>query len=344
MTKQINIDRQHNNINYQPKISVIIPVYNVEKYLHECLNSVINQTLREIEIICINDGSTDNSLQILKEYMQKDPRIKLIDQHNQGLSCSRNNALKIAIGEYIVFIDSDDYIASNSLQTIYTQMCNYDLDMLSFSGVNFQSDTGQTEPNPYWDFLYLPKDFDTTSFNIKQCWAFFSRMAVSSCLTAYKTSFIRKHNLYFPDGLCFEDNLFFTMAITKSHKCGIIKDKLYFRRIHNASITQNWNSHFMDWIIINDLTLNYLKSLNIEKSVLSANIDARCNYMLFRFSNLDDKNKQKYKKYIKLLLHKHKFYINKLLKRRIKSYTLLTYYLLMHLLSKFISLPYKKHK
>ena len=93
-----------------PKISVIVPIFNVEKYLKECLESIINQTFKDIEIICINDGSTDNSLDILNQYAEKDNRIKVITQSNQGLSAARNTGIKYANGEYISFIDSDDYI------------------------------------------------------------------------------------------------------------------------------------------------------------------------------------------------------------------------------------------
>ena len=91
-----------------PKVSVIIPVYNVEKYLKQCLDSVVNQTLKDIEIICVNDGSTDNSLEILEEYAQKDNRIIIISQENQGQSVARNIALEKATGEYVGFVDSDD--------------------------------------------------------------------------------------------------------------------------------------------------------------------------------------------------------------------------------------------
>ena len=91
-------------------ISVIVPVYNVENYLGKCLDSLINQTYKDIEIICINDGSTDNSLNILREYEQMDSRIIIIDQKNGGLSNARNIGLKEAAGEYIMFVDSDDWI------------------------------------------------------------------------------------------------------------------------------------------------------------------------------------------------------------------------------------------
>ena len=91
-----------------PKISVIIPIYNVEKYLRQCLDSVVNQTIKDIEIICINDGSTDNSQAILNEYAKKDERFVVINQVNQGLSVARNNGLNSATGKYVAFIDSDD--------------------------------------------------------------------------------------------------------------------------------------------------------------------------------------------------------------------------------------------
>lgn len=93
------------------KISIIIPVYNVEKYIEECLISVLNQTMKEIEIICINDGSTDNSLKILNNYKNKNENIRIVNQENSGLSNARNVGLSLAKGEYIFFLDSDDFFA-----------------------------------------------------------------------------------------------------------------------------------------------------------------------------------------------------------------------------------------
>ena len=98
------------------KISIIIPVYNVENYLAECLNSVVNQTYRNIEIIIVNDGSTDNSFSIIQQYQLQDERIKIINQENQGLSAARNAGMKVASGEYLWFVDSDDYVAINACE------------------------------------------------------------------------------------------------------------------------------------------------------------------------------------------------------------------------------------
>ena len=102
-----------------PYVSVIVPVYNTEQYLNRCLDSLINQTLKDIEIICINDGSTDNSLNILKEYANKDNRIVIIDNKHSGVGATRNLGLKKATGTYIGFCDSDDYVDTTFYENLY---------------------------------------------------------------------------------------------------------------------------------------------------------------------------------------------------------------------------------
>ena len=106
------------------KISIVIPVYNVEQYLEKCINSLINQTLKELEFIFVNDGTPDNSVNIIKKYQKKDKRIKLISQANKGLSISRNNGIKIATGKYIMFVDSDDIIHSRMIEVLYKEIKN----------------------------------------------------------------------------------------------------------------------------------------------------------------------------------------------------------------------------
>ena len=113
----------------QVKVSIIIPVYNVEQYISQCLDSLINQTLQEIEIICINDGSKDNSLNILKDYADKDSRIKIINKKNEGLSCARNDGLKAASGEYIGYVDSDDWVAEDFYEKLFIAAKKYNADI-----------------------------------------------------------------------------------------------------------------------------------------------------------------------------------------------------------------------
>lgn len=103
----------------QTKLSIIVPVYNVEKYLSKCLESLIHQTLQDIEIICVDDGSTDSSLEILKSFAKTDSRIKVFSQKNQGQSAARNLALKHAKGEYLGFVDSDDWVDLDYFEKLY---------------------------------------------------------------------------------------------------------------------------------------------------------------------------------------------------------------------------------
>ena len=115
-----------------PKVSVIIPVYNVEEYLEQCLDSVLNQTLREVEIICINDGSTDSSLELLKKFALKDSRIKIIDKKNEGPSAARNEGIKTAAAPYILFFDADDYLEHNALEEAFKCAENSDVALVCF--------------------------------------------------------------------------------------------------------------------------------------------------------------------------------------------------------------------
>ena len=105
-----------------PKVSIVIPIYNVEKYLRQCLDSVINQTLKDIEIICVNDGSPDRCEDILKDYAMLDRRIKVINKVNGGLSSARNAALPVAQGEYVFFLDSDDWLSLDCIENLVKDM------------------------------------------------------------------------------------------------------------------------------------------------------------------------------------------------------------------------------
>ncbi|WP_093795992.1 glycosyltransferase family 2 protein [Sporomusa acidovorans] len=136
---------KQNFISSPPKISIIVPVYDVELYLRQCLDSLVNQTLENIEIICINDGSPDNSIGILNEYAQNDSRIMVINQKNMGLSGARNRGLKVATGEYIMFVDGDDWVDLNICEKLYGTaslenadcvMCSYVKEFKNRSVVN----------------------------------------------------------------------------------------------------------------------------------------------------------------------------------------------------------------
>ena len=155
-----------NKIDYTPKVSVIIPVYNVEEYLCKCLDSVINQTLKEIEIICVDDGSTDNSLEILKEYATKDNRITIITQKNLYAGVARNSGLAQAKGEYLSFLDSDDFFELNMLKESYKKAIAEKADIVIFGYKQYNVlDKSVTIKNGFNDKLL---QFDNKSSEYKK--------------------------------------------------------------------------------------------------------------------------------------------------------------------------------
>ena len=125
------------------RISVIVPVFNEEEYVAQCLDSVINQSFKDIEIICVDDGSSDGSLDILRDYEEKDYRIRIITQENQGLSASRNVALDQSTGDYVFFIDSDDYLELTALEELYRISVFENVDFTISKLLNFEEKTGR---------------------------------------------------------------------------------------------------------------------------------------------------------------------------------------------------------
>jgi len=151
------------------KISVIMPIYNSEKYLKEAIDSVLNQSFKDFELICINDGSTDNSPEILENYRKKDKRIKIINQKNQGLSAARNKGLKNSEGEFIFFIDSDDYIAKNTLKKLYQNARINDSDIVLYKKARFNGDKIRyNAPGFNFEKANPNIDFNNYTFNYKK--------------------------------------------------------------------------------------------------------------------------------------------------------------------------------
>ena len=182
-------------------VSVIIPVYNVEKYLAKCLDSVINQTYKKLEIICVNDGSTDKSADILAEYARKDERIKIITQPNAGLSAARNTGIENCSGEYIYFIDSDDYISNDAIEVLAKIMTTEDVDMAYGRVQCFGDMPAQylTDKQQYVDRYTRNIGKIETTNNLR------ANILSTAWNKLYKKSIISKFNLRFPVGLINED-------------------------------------------------------------------------------------------------------------------------------------------
>lgn len=216
-----------------PKISVIIPVYNAEKYIAECLDSLVNQTLMDLEIICVNDGSRDNSLRILRQYELKDSRIKVIDQKNQGACVARNAGINIATGKYIAFVDADDYLNLNAYKIAYSEAKNKDLDILCFGWQSFpvESNWDKAKSSP------KQKYFENDSIN---AWFYCGTGAnVNIWNKLYKRSFLVEGGVLFKRNLkCAQDYYFNMLLFPKAKKIEFIPDRLYnYRRDVIGSIS-----------------------------------------------------------------------------------------------------------
>ncbi len=221
------------------KISYILPCYNVEKYISICLESLINQTLKEIEIICINDGSTDDTLSIIKLYQGKDSRIKVVTQYNQGPGYARNFGVKHALGEYINFVDPDDYLDKKTAEISYKKIKEFDTEVLSYNANVVKK--GKIKKVLYYftqqDNIVL-KSGDILNKDFKSdfhSWHFL-----------IKTSLLKKHRITYPKLSLCEDVPFVLSLVIKAKKIAFIQNALYYYVQHQSSIVHNVSDKVFD--------------------------------------------------------------------------------------------------
>ncbi len=244
-----------------PKLSVIIPVYNVEKYLSQALESVINQTFADIEIICINDGSTDNSLTILENYAQKDQRIKLINKQNAGYGAACNDGLSLAQGEFIAILEPDDYVDTEMYERLIQKAEKYNVDIVKccFEEILEFYDKPKIEKTKWSQAFKLP----TQVFSIKECPLFlYFHPSIWSCV--YRTDFLKKNNIQFvtPKGAGWADNLFQVQTMCLAKKI-IYTDEPYY----------NYRKYyFSESDALKDYTIPFERSKEIHKWLNEQNI------------------------------------------------------------------------
>lgn len=241
-------------------VSVIIPVYNEEKFLPRCLDSVVRQTLDNIEIICVNDGSTDTCGRIINKYAEKDKRFKVISQNNQGLSASRNNGMKIANGEYTFFLDADDYLHPQTLEIFYKiaqkadcpvvisdRFCRLGKDAVNDNQLDCNKVSYKICPRPLAD-LYKHRFVSAVVWN-----------------KLYKTEILR--NFRFIEGIYFEDWPFTTCVFSNIARFALIKQRLYRYNTSSPSIVRSQFSvkKIHDYICGIRHVYNYFRERNKEQ-------------------------------------------------------------------------------
>lgn len=228
------------------KISVILPVYNAERYIKKAIESVLNQSFTDFELIVVNDGSTDSTQDIINSF--DDKIIRLITQENLGPGASRNNALKIARGEYVMYLDSDDWFCSNAFKIAYDEITSKDADLTFFQMINYDDETSEVYPNDWFDLTTFDESFEGRVFSPAETPGSIFDLSVGVCQKIYKTGFLRKIDARFPEGIFFEDMPFFFYVYLKAERISIVKRHLYYRRKHNSSITHVVDEKFLDTV------------------------------------------------------------------------------------------------
>ena len=280
LTQCLILKLKNNNVvkeKYEaPKISVILPIYNVEPWLRDCLDTLTNQTFEELEIICINDGSTDSSGKILEEYAKKDKRIVIYTQENRGISATRNRGLELASGEYLTYVDPDDYINLKTMEVIYEAAKKNNDDILEYGTRAFAEKTGE--------YLYcFNKNGDRliNVSNIKQMEnAYFEYYTTNKI---YNRAWLEKTNVRFVDGIIVEEDVCFNlMLLPYINKYESKGELLYNYRRREKSLTNSGRS-VEDFRILKNVIKPICKEWE-KNNVLSGNEDFLLSIIIEKFN------------------------------------------------------------
>ncbi|MBP5339103.1 MAG: glycosyltransferase [Prevotella sp.] len=218
------------------KVSVILPVYNVEPYLREALESLVNQTLKDIEIIAVNDGSTDNSEEILKEFQSRDSRVKYFSQENQGLSGARNTGLVLCKGKYIYFMDSDDIVDTHALEMCYATAHQHDADVCIFDADIIYEKGARPLPWDYNRSSILQEDKRYKGNELMNLLLDTGKHNAVVWLQFIKADYLEKLQLNFFRGIIHEDELFTPQLLLQTNSIFYIAQRFIKHRVRNTSI------------------------------------------------------------------------------------------------------------
>lgn len=241
------------------KFSIIIPIYNTSKYITECVDSILKQTYKNYEIILINDGSTDNSLEIINKLYKKLKNVKIIDKKNTGVSDSRNIGIKRAIGEWIIFVDSDDWLDANTLLKL-DKIIDKDpkIETIIF-GLKKVFENGRILSDNF-ESSYVTNKIALYDYTLSEKYTKKNKKFYGSCSgiggKAFCKNTLIKNDIFFPNLNYCEDTYFNLVAYRCSKKIYIFNENLYFYRFHSDSVTHKYNYHLYD------NSVNFLKIID----------------------------------------------------------------------------------
>ena len=280
------------NLEIMAEVSIIVPVYNVEEYMSFCLDSILNQTFHDIEIICVNDGSTDKSSFILERYADFDERIKIINRPNGGLSAARNTGIEAVNSEYILFVDSDDYVSPLLVENVLNIAKEYNPDFLSFNNFVFMQNTRKL----YLSFCAVDNSLEDKLLTEKSLPAsVLADIPLTAWSKLYKTKIIKDNNLKFVEGIQYEDGPWGYEYFCACKSFFLTNTPLYFyRAAREGSIMMKKDKSVMD--VITSLKLGdevMQKHGRFEKyknTILRLNVDL----ILYHYNRLSGEVKEIY--------------------------------------------------
>lgn len=283
---------KYNEIVANPKVSVIIPCYNVEKYVAECLKSIISQTLKDIEIIVVNDGSTDYTLEIIKTFMKYDSRIHLIDRENRGLGTVRNDTMNYAKGECIYFIDSDDLVETDMLEDAYNTYCKTNANVVVFGAYGIREGKRGT---CMYDIKRIPSKFKNKILSKKQIEDVLFKLPRFTMSKLYERKFLMDNNIRFQEKCIGEDQIFFYEAMLQAKNIFILDKNYYgYRRNRKDSITfskkKTNNSVILNFYEI----INFIESQNFSPALKNKILDKHFNKCVSWLGKCSDEYRGKY--------------------------------------------------
>lgn len=248
-------------MNNEPLISVIVPVYNVEKYLGQCLDSIINQTLKDIEIICVDDGSTDGSLDILNSYKEKDDRIIILKQKNLYAGVARNNGLKVAKGKYLSFLDSDDFFDANMLEDMYNQAEKDKSDVVVCNFCEYNTNTKETRFRVKIKNRFIAKSPFSPKDIINDIFIFGGLNAWSKL---FRRQLFIDNDLHFEPCACCNDFTCVCTAMAACKKISILeKPYVHYRINQSSNITAKRNKSVDSFFFAAQRLQDNLKNLHL---------------------------------------------------------------------------------
>ena len=244
------------------EISVILPVYNSEKYLKECLDSLVNQTFDDIEVLCINDGSDDGSLEILKEYQKSDSRIVVVDQENMGVAKTRNKALGMVSGNYVYFMDSDDVLDSNAFKKLYNNLKSNDSDFCIMKVMFVNGEETYKFPAFDLDKEFSGVNFNKFTFTYKDVKSHVLNDLFAPWLKMYKREFLMSSDDFtFPDIKSYSDAPFHVKTFLKAKKISFVPEYLYYYKENDDSLVHS-SSNTVNFFTLSDIIEDYLVENN----------------------------------------------------------------------------------